>query len=337
MPITQAQAEHYARLPLANLSREYPNHVMHLLNGPHDVRSPRQLHPIFYGCYDWHSAVHGWWLLARCAAHFPQLSHTAQIHALFEQHFTEELGRREADYFLQPGRAPYERPYGWAWLLKLAAELHHWSAPQAAAWRAALQPLVSTLRQRLIDFLPRQTYPIRTGTHYNTAFALLLALDFARDEGDAALYSTLQEAALRYYAADTDYPSHYEPGGDDFLSGALTESALMSTVLPQQEFAAWLDRFLPDLAGTRHAALLAPVTVADRGDPKTVHLDGLHLSRAWCLRTIAQVLPPTHPAQTRIRDAASSLAAASLPHVDSGDYGGEHWLATFALLALEAG
>lgn len=337
MPLTQAQAEHYARLPLANLTREYPNHLMHLLGGPQDVRSPRQLHPIFYGCYDWHSAVHGWWLLAHCAARFPQLTHTAQIHALFAQHFNEEHGRQEADYFLHPGRAPYERPYGWAWLLRLAAELQQWPTPQAADWRAALQPLVSTLRQRLIEFLPRQTYPIRTGTHYNTAFALLLALDYARVAHDDALHAAVAEAARRYYGADADYPSRYEPGGDDFLSGALTEAALMSALLPQDAFGAWLAGFLPDLAGAGHAALLAPVIVADRADPKTVHLDGLHLSRAWCLRLICGALPTAHPARPRMLAGATALAAASLPHVDSGDYGGEHWLASFAVLALDAG
>ncbi len=336
MPLKREQAEYFVRLPLAGLTREYPNHLMHLLNGPQDAQAPAALHPIFYGCFDWHSAVHGYWLLAHCARAFPDLPQAASIHALFARHFTAAKAQGELDYFLQPDRASFERPYGWAWLLKLAAELRLWQEPQAPAWREVLQPLAELLGGRLRDFLPRQRQPIRTGTHYNTAFALLLTLDYARTEGDATLESALRAAALRYYSADTAYPSRYEPGGDDFLSGALTEAALLAALLPQPEFAAWFGRFLPDMAAGRADPLLAPVEIGDRADPKIVHLDGLHLSRAWCLRRVVAALPAAHPASAGMLDGADRQQQASLPHIASGNYNGEHWLASFAALAAGA-
>ena len=337
MPLSREQAEHFVSLPLAGLTREYPNHLMHLLNGPQDAQPPSALHPIFYGCFDWHSAVHGYWLLAHCARAFPDLPQAEAIQALFARHFTAANVQRETDYFTAPGRAAYERPYGWAWLLKLAAELREWPIPQAPAWRDTLQPLAELLRGRLLEFLPRQRQPIRTGTHYNTAFALLLALDHARTGEDAGLESALRYAAMRYYATDTAYPSRYEPGGDDFLSGALTEATLMAALLPQPDFTAWFSHFLPELAGGRGDPLLSPVDIGDRDDPKIVHLDGLHLSRAWCLRRIAASLPPTHAASAAMRDGADRLEQASLPHIASGNYNGEHWLASFAALAVGVG
>jgi hypothetical protein len=336
MPLSREQAQHFASLPLAGLTREYPNHLMHLLNGAQDAQAPSALHPIFYGCFDWHSAVHGYWLLAHCARTFPDLPQADAIQALFARHFTAPRAEGELDYFLQPGRAAFERPYGWAWLLKLTAELRQWRVPQAPEWHSVLRPLAELLRGRLLEFLPRQRQPIRTGTHYNTAFALLLALDYARTESDAELEAALRAAARRYYAADTDYPSRYEPGGDDFLSGALTEAALLSALLPQAEFVAWFSRFLPDMAAGRGDPLLTAVEIGDRSDSKIVHLDGLHLSRAWCLRRIAAALPAAHAASTAMRDGADRLETASLPHVASGNYNGEHWLASFAALAVGA-
>lgn len=336
MPLSREQAMRFVSLPLAGLRREYPNHLMHLLNGAQDARTPSALHPVFYGCYDWHSAVHGYWLLAHCARSFPDLPQGASIQELFAEHFTAAKMQGEIDYLQQPGRTTFERPYGWGWLLKLADELRQWPLPQAAQWHALLQPLAQLLRARLIEFLPRQRQPIRTGTHYNTAFALLLALDHARGEADAALESSVCEAALRYYAADTEYPSRYEPGGDDFLSGALTEAALLAALLPQAEFSGWFGRFLPELAAGRGDPLLVPAEIGDRDDPKIVHLDGLHLSRAWCLRRIAAALPDAHPARPSLRDGARRLQDAGLPHVASGNYNGEHWLASFAALALGA-
>ncbi len=256
MPLNRKQAEHFVSLPLAGLTREYPNHLMHLLNGPQDAQAPSALHPIFYGCFDWHSAVHGYWLLAHCARAFPDLPQAASIHTLFAQHFTAARAQGEIDYFLQPGRAAFERPYGWAWLLKLAAELREWPVAQAPTWHDVLQPLAELLRGRLLDFLPRQRQPIRTGTHYNTAFALLLTLDYARAEGDTALQSALRSAAMRYYAADTAYPSRYEPRRRRLpVRRADRAHRCWRPLLPQPEFASVV-RPLP--AGHGHGPRRSP-------------------------------------------------------------------------------
>jgi hypothetical protein len=331
--LDQTLAERLARLPLAGLEREYPNHLMHHLDSAADVASPKALHPIFYGCYDWHSAVHGYWLLLRCLRRFPALTQRPAIVALFERQFTAPNVAVECAYFLAPGRASFERPYGWAWLLKLAGELRLSALPQASEWRAALDPLVILLRQRLLDFLPRQRYPIRAGTHANTAFALMLALEFARIEHDAVFADAITHHAHAYFGEDRDYPAAYEPGGDDFLSGALTEASLMAQVLPSDAFISWLARFLPQLTVPGDDPLLRPVRIVDHDDPKLGHLDGLHLSRAWCLQIIASKLPSEHPDRTALYHAASVQHAAGLPQLASGNYNGDHWLATFAMLA----
>lgn len=327
--------ERFAALPLAALEREYPNHLTHNLQGEDDVRSPRQLHPVFYGCYDWHSAVHGYWLLLRCLHHDPALPQRSAIEALFERRFTATAIAGECDYFQAPGRASFERPYGWAWLLMLACELRLSALPGAATWAARLAPLTALIRQRLLDFLPAQNYPIRAGTHANTAFALQLALHYARGYDDQALLAQVRASAWRYYRQDHDYPAHYEPGGDDFLSGALTEASLMAELLPQEDLLAWLDGFLPRL-GQVGDALLQPVQVGDHSDPKFSHLDGLHFSRAWCLRRLASRLPQSHPALPALRLGAQRQFDASLPQLASGHYAGDHWLATFAMLAAES-
>jgi hypothetical protein len=320
----------FVALPLRSLRREYPNHLMHALSSEADVRAPRALHPVFYGCYDWHSAVHGYWLLARCAAMHPALEQQAEIAALFDEHFTTANIAEELAYFEAPGRAAFERPYGHAWLLALSQALADW--PRATAWHAALEPLVLSIRDRTLRYFPGLRYPIRVGTHYNSAFALKLALDFARHRRDPELADAMQACARRFYLADTDYPARYEPGGDEFLSAALAEALLMAEVLEASEFAAWFERFLPDLAGTE--ALLRPAEVSDRSDPKIAHLDGLNLSRAWCMRGIAEHVPSASPAHATLANAARAHVEASLPHVTSGHYAGEHWLATFGLLAL---
>jgi hypothetical protein len=334
--LDQALAEQLAQLPLAGLEREYPNHLMHHLDGPADVASPKALHPIFYGCYDWHSAVHGYWLLLRCLRRFPALVQRPAIVALFERHYTAQKVAAECAYFLAPGRTSFERPYGWAWLLKLAGELRLSALPEAARWRATLDPLATLLRQRLLDFLPRQRYPIRAGTHANTAFALILALDFARLEHDAALADAVARHAQIYFGEDRDYPAAFEPGGDDFLSGALTEASLLARLLPSDVFADWLVRFLPRLTTPGNDHLLRPVQILDHDDPKLGHLDGLHLSRAWCLQVIADRLPSGHPDRAALLHAAAVQRAAGLPQLASGNYNGDHWLATFAMLASDA-
>ncbi|MBP7065419.1 MAG: DUF2891 domain-containing protein [Ferrovibrio sp.] len=332
--LTETQALRFAALPLRNLTAEYPNHLAHLLNGPADLLPPRALHPIFYGSYDWHSAVHGFWLLARCLRRFPNLPIAPQIVALFDTHLTAEHGVAEAAYFQAPGRAGYERPYGWGWLLALAAELQHLPQAHAADWRAALKPLELVILERLPPYLHKLTYPIRVGTHFNTAFGMLLALHYARSTGQAELAGPLENMARRYYGQDADYPALYEPNGDDFLSGGLTAAFLLAQILPGAEFAAWFAQYLP---GYFHGAggPYHPVMVADRSDAKGVHLDGLNLSRAWCLRGIAAALTPHHSAHGTLQRLADQHEAASLPFLESGEYGGEHWLATFAALAVE--
>ncbi|QOZ84570.1 MULTISPECIES: DUF2891 domain-containing protein [Chromobacterium] len=329
------QASALAALPLAGLVREYPNFLSHLLNGPDDARTPRSLHPVFYGCYDWHSAVHGFWLLARLARRFPRLPEQADIAALFASHFSPQAFQAEADYFAAPGRTSYERPYGWAWLLALAQELEAWEAPQSGQWREAMRPLLTLIRQRWLTFLPLQDYPIRSGGHANTAFALLLSLDYARAADDAELAQALEAAARRYFLSDADYPARLEPNGDDFLSPCLCQALLLSRLLLAEPFRDWLRAFLPDLP--RNAVLLSPVKVSNGSDPKIGHLIGLNLSRAWCLRQLTAALPADDAWGALLGQSARAHLDAGLPHVVSGHYTGEHWLGTFALLALDEG
>lgn len=324
--LSTAQAARFAALPLRNLATEYPNSLAHFLIGPADVQPPRRLHPVFYGSYDWHSAVHGWWLLARCLRRHPGLPGTDKALALFASHFTPEGGAAEAAYMQQPGRGAWERPYGWGWLLALAAELHLWPQPEAKAWRSALHPLENHIVRAFPGYLAKLTYPIRTGTHFNTAFGLILALHYARICGNADLAQSIEGYARSKFLPDSDYPAHYEPNGDDFLSGALTEALLLAMLLSAADFASWFARFLP-------RPPFAPAIVADRSDAKGVHLDGLNLSRAWCLRGIAAALPDSQ--RSALLDMAATHEAASLPFLESGEYGGEHWLATFAALAVE--
>ncbi|ELN2736111.1 DUF2891 domain-containing protein [Pluralibacter gergoviae] len=331
MQLTQHQADAFARMPLTYLRQEYPNHIMHLLNSDDDVLPPRALHPIFYGCFDWHSAVHGYWLLLRCLRLYPTLSCRDEIVTLFNDHLTEENVAQELAYFNAPFRASFERPYGYGWLLALAQELKQSSLPQAGGWYQTLQPLTQDIRRRLMDYLSKLTYPIRVGTHYNTAFALALALDYARAVEDAALEQAIRAASARFYLADTHYPAHYEPGGDEYISGALTEALLMSKVV--DDFPAWFGRFLPEVGSV--TALMNPAQVSDRTDPKIAHLDGLNLSRAWCMKHIASALPKDHAGQQALSRAVEQHLAASVEHVVGSHYSGGHWLATFALLALE--
>jgi len=324
-PFTAADAALLAELPLRSLEREYPNHISHTLNSAADALTPRELHPVFYGCLDWHSAVHGYWLLVRCAQAWPDLPQTARIVTLLDTYFQPELMQAELAYFEAPGRASFERPYGWAWAFALGQALGDWKHPRAATWSAALEPLLTHLRTRMLSHLKSLSYPIRAGTHANTAFALLLMRRFARRRGDTAFVQAIDEAARRYFGPDHDYPWRYEPNGADFLSPGLCEALLMAEVLDAEAFATWWQAF----RGSAGLAL-TPAIVSDRGDPHICHLDGLNLSRAWCLRGLGRQL--NEPA---LEASAAAHLAASLPHVTSGHYEGEHWLATFALLALQ--
>jgi len=307
--VTAEQANAFAAAALANVVREYPRHVSHLLTGPEATVSQRTLHPAFYGSYDWHSAVHMHWTLVRVLRLFPQKK---EIAALLDRHLAPAALAAELRYFESPAGKTFERPYGWAWLLELQAELLRL---RNTRWSAAVEPLAGELAQRMAAFVKGAPYPIRAGTHGNTAFACLLALDYARMAKDATLENEVKIAAQRWYRKDRNAPLAYEPSLDEFLSPALVEAALMLEVVPRRDFDAWMKAFLPSLE-------LEPPNVSDRGDPKQSHLDGLALSRAWCLMKLGH------------KEAAQRHLAAALPHVVGGHYVGEHWLASFATLAL---
>jgi len=334
LEFTRDTASSFARLALACLHREFPNKPDHVMNDAEDVRSPRAMHPAFYGCFDWHSAVHGHWMLVRLLRWFPDLPEARRIRSALDENLTSENIAREAKYLDEPERKSFERAYGWAWLLKLSQELREWDDPAARRWEKALAPLTRSIARRYADFLPRQTYPIRTGVHPNTAFALAFALDYAEAAGDSVLREIVIERSLEYYEGDRDCPAGWEPGGEDFFSPCLMEADLMRRVLDRDRFREWFRAFLPDIEKGEPASLFEPATVADRSDPKIVHLDGLNLSRAWCMEGIASALPDGDPAKERLHQAAVAHASDALSQVASGQYGGEHWLASFAVYTL---
>jgi len=325
------EAAHFAKLVLACVQRELPSSIQHVINGLDDVKRPRELHPAFYGCLDWHSAVHGHWLLVRLLRTVPGLPEAAQIRAALDANLAAGNIAAEVAYFTAPHRQSYERPYGWAWLLQLAAELHGWDDAGARRWAAHLVPLTEVIVARYLGFLPKQTYPVRTGVHANTAFGLAFALDYARATEHRALEALIVERATAYYAADRDAPGAWEPGGEDFLSPSLVEADLMRRVLPPAELGAWLHGFLPR---GLPPSLRAPAIVSDRSDGKLAHLDGLNLSRAWCLRALANALPLHDALRAELAAAADVHATAGLANVATGDYMGEHWLASFAVYLL---
>jgi hypothetical protein len=325
--LTQAIAERFAAIALGHLTREYPNKLDHLMAGDEDVRSPRDLHPIFYGSFDWHSCVHGHWLLAYVSRAFPQAPVSSTIEAVFARQYLPEKVAAELAYLQTPTSRGFERPYGWAWLLMLQAEMER---REDKAWADRLRPLAEAFADRFKTWLPKADYPVRAGTHGNTAFALCLALDYARTCGDAALEALLGEKARAWYGNDRDCQA-WEPSGDDFLSSTLIEAECVRRVLEPEAFRAWFAGFLPRMAEREPSTLFTPARVSDRSDGKIAHLDGLNLSRAWCWRGIASAVDG--PARSVALDAATTHLDASLPHV-AGDYMGEHWLASFALLAL---
>lgn len=322
----------FARIALANVSSEYPYKLDQVLSNSADVRSPRSLHPAFHGSYDWHSCVHMHWTLVRLLRAHP--NHAAAVESW--QHLDLRLSADniagELGTLAQPHRASFERPYGWGWLLKLATELQLLAAtrPYAAAWRDALGPLARTFADRFVDFLPRADYPNRSGAHGNSAFALLLALDYCAANEHRVLQRLIVERAHRWFGRDRRYPADYEPNGDDFLSGGLVEAVLMRRVLGGRSFADWWTDFQPSADAL--AAWLQPVAVRDASDPKIVHLHGLNLSRAWCWRQLLPALD--QDLMTAVETAIETHLGASLHAAGDGDYVGTHWLASFALLAL---
>jgi hypothetical protein len=329
-----SQASRFASTALGHVGREYPNKLDHVMAGPKDVLGPRALHPIFYGSFDWHSCVHGWWTLFTCYRLYPLLPEADRIRATADALFTEANVAVETAYVKRPESRGFERPYGWAWLLMLQAELERHETAEGRRWARALKPLANAFADRFITFLPVATYPVRTGTHFNTAFALRLALDYAEGVGDVRLTEALQSRALTWYAADRDCQA-WEPSQDEFLSPALMEAECLRRVLPPDAFRKWFGGFLPRAAKGEPATLFDPAVVSDRSDGKIAHLDGLNLSRAWCWRGVAGALDGKDPARAPALAAADRHLAVALPHV-VGDYMGEHWLASFALLALLA-
>lgn len=331
MSLARSTASRFAKIALGHITREYPNKLDHVMAGAGDVRSPRELHPIFFGSFDWHSCVHGYWLLATLLRLRPEMPEAEAIVALFDDAFTDDKVAGELAYLARPESRGFERPYGWAWSLMLQAELLRHDRP----WAQTHAPLAAAFKARFEAFLPLADYPVRTGTHYNTAFALVLAYEYAEMTGDQAFFDLMQSRALVWYGQDAACPA-WEPSGDDFLSPALIEAEAMRRLLSRERFELWFPRFLPNLAQKQPATLFAPARVSDRSDGKIAHLDGLNLSRAWCWRTLAAAMSEADPAKPLAINAALNHLAAAIPHV-SGDYMGEHWLATFALLALENG
>jgi hypothetical protein len=264
LALPEKQASHFAALALKCVSREFPNKPEHVINDAADVKNPKLLHPAFYGCYDWHSSVHGHWMLVRLLRTFPGLPEAAQIRQALNANLATENVMAEAAYFKQPNRQSFERTYGWAWLLKLGEELHSWDDVDGKSWSASLRPLVDVIVKAYSDFLPKQTYPIRTGVHPNTAFGLAFALDYAQEVGDKKLEALLDERSRNYFARDANYPGAWEPGGEDFFSPALMEADLMRRVMKPAEFARWFHQFLPDISKNEPAALLHPAIVTDR-------------------------------------------------------------------------
>ena len=341
--LTSDLAQRFATMALTNIAREYPTKLDHFINGPQDLVTPARLHPVFWGSFDWHSCVHSHWMLARLLRMFPDARFAAAIRAHFAARFTDVNVAAEVDYLHHENRSSFVRTYGWAWLLKLASELIAGSraerepAPDQAlfsTWHRTLEPLANQFVSMYRDYLPKARVPLRYGLHPNSAFGVAFALDYARLTSDAALLVLCRETALDWFASDADYPARFEPSGNEFLSPALVEADLMTRVLDRPSFAIWLRRFLPSLESAEPRAILDPVETTDRHDPQMVHLDGLNLSRAWCLERIAATLEASDARKSIVLDAALRHLRAGLPHVQSGDYMGEHWLATFAVYAL---
>jgi hypothetical protein len=324
-------ASNFANIALNCIQKEYPNKLDHVMNDASEVLPPRTLHPSFYGCFDWHSSVHGHWMLVHLLKKFPDLPESSRIRKALDENLTAENIRIEVSYLDQPNRKSFERTYGWSWLLKLVCELYAWQDPDGKRWLENLEPLATAISDRYVDFLPRQAYPIRRGVHPNTAFGLSFAYDYALIAEKKEFMQLIAHHAKDYFLNDREIAARWEPDGDDFLSPSLMEADLICRILSPEAFINWFDAFLPDARLGQPDNLFQPVQVSDRSDPKIVHLDGLNLSRAWCMFRIADALGQNHPAYELLMNSARNHAQATLPHIASGHYEGEHWLASFAV------
>lgn len=336
--LDEASAGRFAALALGCVHREYPNKLSHVLASDADARPPRELTPAFYGCFDWHSSVHGHWLLARLVRLFPAAPFAAEARAALARSLTPEHVQAEVAYLGGPGRASFERPYGLAWLLQLAAELRTSPDPALRALAGTLAPLEAAAAGRISDWIAKLRYPIRSGEHSQTAFAFGLIRDWAVATGDKAFLTRLDRHIRAYYERDQVCPVLYEPSGEDFLSPCLAEADLMRRLLPPARYATWLGLFLPTIPHLPFKAWMAPAAVTDRADPKLAHLDGLNLSRAWMLLGIASGLPAGDDRIPVLLATASAHHVVTLPAVTGEHYEGGHWLGTFAVyLASGAG
>lgn len=328
--LSSDQVAKLASLPLHCAEVEYPNKLNQVLTDSTYLQSPEHLHPIFYGCFDWHSSVHGFWLLAKSLNTFPEMDRTTEIIDLFDRQFTAEKVAIELAYFEPKTEKSFERTYGWAWLLKLQEELLRASEIHGKSWAKNLQPLADFIAESYMNFLPKLVYPIRVGEHTNTAFGLSLALDYAISTGHADLKVAIMQRAMDYYKNDCDCPLVWEPSGFDFLSPCLQEAELMSKVLNPEDFESWMKQFLPALFKKDFS--ITPGMVLDRTDGKLVHLDGLNFSRAWCFYVLAKMLPKQ---QNHFIELGDRHVRASMNYVVDSDYMGSHWLATFMMYALD--
>lgn len=334
LTITREIASKFALMALKCIEKEYPNKPSHVMNNEKEIWGPKTMHPAFYGCFDWHSAVHGHWMLIRLLKRFPDLPESQRIRNSLDRNLQKSHILREVEYFQQKGRKSFERSYGWAWFLKLTEELTCWDDGQGREWRKNLQPLEQEIVNNYLNFLPKQTYAIRTGVHPNTAFGLAFALDYARKVQNIQLENLIIERSKTYYADDENCPAAWEPGGEDFFSPCMMEADLMRRVLGNDVFSRWFDNFLPGLKMGKPEILLKPAMVTDRSDGKLVHLDGLNLSRAWCMKHIAAALAHDNTARKILINSAALHARDALNNISSGDYAGEHWLASFATYLL---
>ncbi len=330
-PFDAGAAARFAALALTCVHQPYPNKIAHVLEDDTDVRTPRELHPAFHGCYDWHSSVHGHWLLVRLVKQFPEAPFVAPARMALARSLTAENLATEATYLSRPDRASFERPYGLAWLLQLAAELRTWDDPEARRWATAIAPLEAQAAERIRAWLPQLHYPIRIGEHDQTAFAFGLIWDWAGIADDGGMRTLLADAASRFYARDRGCPIRFEPSGHDFLSPCLAEADFMRRVLDRAQFARWLSAALPDLPLKASSSWLPPGVVTNRADPKLAHIDGLNLSRAWMLEGIAHALDAGDPRKAALEASARVHREAALPQVTGEHYEGGHWLGTFAV------
>lgn len=330
MPRDGVVTDRFARLALSCIHKEYPNKISHVLNSPADAAAPRALYPAFYGCFDWHSSVHGHWLLVRILNTDPETPYADAIKAALAQSFTAENIAGEVAYFQAPDRASFERPYGTAWFLQLMSELRQAQFPEAQGWVSVLAPLETLIADYTSAWLPKLVYPIRSGTHNQTAFAFGLMIDWADATGNAPFREQIASKSLAFYGSDVSCPLSYEPSGEDFLSPCVMEADLMRRVMSREDFAAWLTAFLPLIPQDGAGDWLAPGIVLDPSDGKLVHLDGLNLSRAWALEGIAAALPEADPRREALLAAAALHTQTGVAAVSEEHYAGSHWLASFA-------